>query len=151
MPIDECQELKNIKYKTMLLSGNKNTLSTVIRDISNLDILLDEENAQSKKESWNKLDKSVKINKINNYINKLSNEYKLSNEEGKRKNKRYIYHRIRISPWRIHRRGNTYIELLPTVFTCYHDIQIAECGGNEDHDKYRGCAKDLLGLKKQTM
>ena len=83
MPIDECQELKNIKYKTMLLSGNKNTLSTVIRDISNLDILLDEENAQSKKESWNKLDKSIKINKINNYINKLSNEYKLSNEEGK--------------------------------------------------------------------
>ena len=62
---DECQELNNIKYKTMLLSGNKKDLSTVIKDISNIDLLLDQENEQNKKETWNKLDKSIKINKIN--------------------------------------------------------------------------------------
>ena len=50
MSKDECQELKNIKYKTMLLNGNKNVLSTVINDISNLDLLLEEDqkNGRSK-------------------------------------------------------------------------------------------------------
>ena len=50
----------------MLLSGNKKDLSTVINDISNIDLLLDQENEQNKKETWNKLDKSAKLEKINN-------------------------------------------------------------------------------------
>ena len=53
-----------------VLNGNKKTLSSVINDVSNLDILLEEEIEQSKKESWNKLDKSVKMLKINEYIKK---------------------------------------------------------------------------------
>ena len=65
---DECQELKNLKYKTMLMSGNKKNLSSIINDVANLDLLLDEESEQNKKESWNKLDKSIKMNKINDYI-----------------------------------------------------------------------------------
>ncbi len=81
MPTEECQELKNIKYKTMLLNGNKKVLSSVIKDISNLDLLLDEETEQSKKESWNKLDKSAKMSKINDYIKKLSVQHKLSSQE----------------------------------------------------------------------
>ena len=81
MSIDECQELKNIKYKTSLLNGNKKSLSSVINDISNLDILLDEENKQSKKESWNRLDKSVKMNKINEYIKSLGRLHKLNVSE----------------------------------------------------------------------
>jgi hypothetical protein len=81
MPSEECQELKNIKYKTMLLNGNKKTLSSVINDVSNLDLLLDEETEQSKKESWNKLDKSVKMLKINEYIKKLTIQYKLTATE----------------------------------------------------------------------
>ena len=40
---NECQELKNIKYKTMLLNGNQKKLNSVINNISNLDILLDNE------------------------------------------------------------------------------------------------------------
>ena len=48
---DECQELRNIKYKTMLLSGNKKNLNSVIQDVKNLDLLLDNENEKSKKES----------------------------------------------------------------------------------------------------
>jgi hypothetical protein len=66
--LDECQELKNIKYKTMLLNGNKNTLSSVTKEFANLDVLLDEENKLNKKEAWNKLDKSIKLEKINEYI-----------------------------------------------------------------------------------
>uniref|UniRef100_A0A6C0AYK8 Uncharacterized protein n=1 Tax=viral metagenome TaxID=1070528 RepID=A0A6C0AYK8_9ZZZZ len=81
MSFDECQELKNIKYKTMLLNGNKKLLSSITNDISNIDLLLDEENAQNKKESWNKLDKSIKMDKINDYIVSLTSKYKLNKLE----------------------------------------------------------------------
>ena len=78
MSCEECQALKNIKYKSMLLGGNKklNTVS-ITNDIEKLDLLLDEENSQNKKESWNKLDKSVKMKKINEYIQTLATNYKL--------------------------------------------------------------------------
>ena len=73
MASEECRELKNLKYKTMLLNGNnKKTLSSVIKDVENLDLLLDEETQQNKKETWNKLDKSIKMNKINEYIKKFN-------------------------------------------------------------------------------
>ena len=81
MKNEECQELKNIKYKTMLLSGNKKTLNTIINDISNLDIILENETENSKKESWNRLDKSAKMNKINEYIKTLTPRYKLTKAE----------------------------------------------------------------------
>ena len=80
MSKDECQELKNIKYKTMLLGGNKK-LSSVIKDIDNLDFLLDEESEQNKKEAWNKLDKSIKMNKINEFIKILTTKHKLTQKE----------------------------------------------------------------------
>ena len=78
---EECMELKNIKYKTMLLNGNKKNLNSVINEASNLELLLEEESESNKKESWNKLDKSEKMNKISLYINRLINEHKLSNIE----------------------------------------------------------------------
>ena len=78
---EECMELKNIKYKTMLLNGNKKNLNSVINEASNLELLLEEESESNKKESWNKLDKSEKMNKITLYINRLINEHKLSNNE----------------------------------------------------------------------
>jgi len=81
MENEECLELKNIKYKTMLLNGNKKVLSSVINDISNLDLILDEESEQNRKESWNKLDKSVKMTKIQEYIKELSKKHKLTPAE----------------------------------------------------------------------
>tara|TARA_Y100000389_G_scaffold113691_3_gene110845 strand:- start:11899 stop:12372 length:474 start_codon:yes stop_codon:yes gene_type:complete len=81
MKNEECQELKNIKYKTMLLNGNKKTLNTIINDISNLDIILENETENSKKESWNRLDKSAKMNKINEYIKTIIPLYKLGKNE----------------------------------------------------------------------
>lgn len=84
MSYEECQELKNIKYKTMLLSGhNKKMIETVTNDISNLDLLLDKEIKQNKQETWNKLDKSIKMEKINNYIETLTSKHKLTNAEQK--------------------------------------------------------------------
>lgn len=78
----ECQELKNIKYKTMLLTGdNSKLVDSITNDISNLDLILDNESNINKKESWNKLDKSIKMEKINNYIDTLKKTHKLSKEE----------------------------------------------------------------------
>jgi len=78
---DECQELKNIKYKTMLLNGNTKSLNSVIKDVLNLDLILDTENEKSKRETWNKLDKSEKMNKIIQYIDKIKTTYQLTDEE----------------------------------------------------------------------
>ena len=71
MASEECRELKNLKYKTMLLSGNKKSFSSVIKDVENLDFLLDEETEQNKKETWNKLDKLILISRWELYTSKI--------------------------------------------------------------------------------
>jgi len=83
MSKQECQALQNIKYKTMLLnSTNKKTFtSSVTNDIDNIDTLLDNECNLNKKECWNKLDKSVKMDKINELIESLANKHSLNNAE----------------------------------------------------------------------
>lgn len=81
MSYEECQELKNIKYKTMLLNGKTNILNSLSNDVSNMDLLLDNECNENKKEGWNKLDKSIKMLKIQKYIEDLSIKYKLSKAE----------------------------------------------------------------------
>ena len=80
---EECQELKNIKYKTMLQSTNNNKLlvSSLTKDLSNADLLLDNECNNNKKETWNKLDKSIKMDKIGYYIESISSNYNLTNDE----------------------------------------------------------------------
>jgi hypothetical protein len=79
---EECHELKNIKYKTMLISGkNKELSSSISEDMSNLDIFLENESANNKKEVWNKLDKSMKIDKINLFIKTLKTKHKLDQDE----------------------------------------------------------------------
>lgn len=78
MSKNECQELKNIKYKTMLLSNNLDLNPNVKDDINNIDIFLEKESIFNKSEPWNKLDKTVKIKKINEYVNTLTKEHKLN-------------------------------------------------------------------------
>tara|TARA_B110001450_G_C17577805_1_gene463600 strand:- start:339 stop:851 length:513 start_codon:yes stop_codon:yes gene_type:complete len=73
----ECIELKNIKYKSMLLSTDNNTT-----DINGIEILLDEESKINKKEPWNKLDKTIKIRKLNYFVDELIKEkHKLTIKE----------------------------------------------------------------------
>ena len=92
---EECQELKNIKYKTMLQSTNNNKLlvSSLTKDISNADLLLDNECNNNKKETWNKLDKSIKMDKIGYYIESISSNYNLTNDE-KLSLKQYLSNQI---------------------------------------------------------
>jgi hypothetical protein len=83
MANEECQELKNIKYKNMLLSGNSNTINktTVNSKQSNIDMFLDKESKLNKNETWNKLNKTAKITQLNDYVDLITNEHQLSPEE----------------------------------------------------------------------
>ena len=77
--MDECQELKNIKYKTMLQNGdNSKLINTITNDISNMNLILENESLLNKKETWNKLDKSAKLEKILKYIDILKRKHKLT-------------------------------------------------------------------------
>lgn len=65
---ETCQELKDIRYKTMFITGNKQTNNS-ISDTSEIDIgiMLDKELNQNKAEPWSKLNKTAKIAKIKIY------------------------------------------------------------------------------------
>tara|TARA_B100001996_G_C18596385_1_gene568053 strand:- start:243 stop:740 length:498 start_codon:yes stop_codon:yes gene_type:complete len=77
-----CAELNNIKYKNMLLNGvgTMNTVSTNT-DQNSLDSILLKESNNNKNESWNKLNKTEKITKLNEYAVNLINTHSLTKIE----------------------------------------------------------------------
>jgi hypothetical protein len=80
----ECQELKNIRYKTMLLSGaNASIVPTSNVDSSCVEMILEQERMLNKKEPWSKLDKTIKIKKLHEFVDRLSKEKSLSPAETK--------------------------------------------------------------------
>jgi hypothetical protein len=78
---DECIELKNIKYKTMLLNGNPIVETKSSNNLSNLDKFLEDEKNSSKNEPWIKLNKTIKTQKILAFIETYKSDKKLSEEE----------------------------------------------------------------------
>jgi hypothetical protein len=80
--INNCQELKNITYKTMLLNGNNlNSKTNETIDKISLNNYLETESTASRKENWSKLDKTEKIKKLNTYSDTLASKYVLTDEE----------------------------------------------------------------------
>jgi hypothetical protein len=73
---EQCVELRNIKYKTMLLNGNPLKETKSMEDFSNLDKFLDNERNNNKIEPWCKLDKTIKTKKLLEF----ANSYKLDND-----------------------------------------------------------------------
>ena len=68
---DECLDLKNIQYKTMLLNGKTNNLSSLPNtDASLIDKCLENEMNISKNVSWTKLDRGDKLKKLKEYSSK---------------------------------------------------------------------------------
>jgi len=61
---DECQELKNIKYKTMLLNGAPLHETKSSNDFSNLEKFLEDEKNSNVIEPWCKLNKTTKTKKL---------------------------------------------------------------------------------------
>jgi len=67
-PQEECIELKNIKYKTMLINGVTLNESKASQSMHNLDKFLENEKNSSENEPWCKLNKTIKIKKITEYV-----------------------------------------------------------------------------------
>jgi hypothetical protein len=78
---NNCSELKNIKYKTMLLNGVQIPETKSSHDLSNLDKFLEHEKNNNVKEPWCKLNKTIKTIKIQDYVEVYKTENKLSEEE----------------------------------------------------------------------
>ena len=77
--VNECIELKNLKYKSMMLKNNQrrgdaamqmlhNTSAT--DSISNVEKYLDHERSRKTTDLWGKLDKTVKLSKLNAFAQK---------------------------------------------------------------------------------
>ena len=74
--MNECNELKTLKYKSMILNGGvpwpENKAST---NLSNLDKFLENEKITNSNEPWSKLDKTAKLKKLTIY----AENYKITN------------------------------------------------------------------------
>jgi hypothetical protein len=67
---DECIELKNIQYKSMLSGGNIIIDSTNVSDFNSLDKFLEDNNLQNLNENWAKIDHNTKYKKLINFAKK---------------------------------------------------------------------------------
>ena len=91
---EECQELKNIKYKN-LLNGNANsinsdTLNTQSK-MASLELFLEKESNHNKTEPWNKLDKTEKIKLLKEFAENIAKEeHNLDENETKELHKYFI-------------------------------------------------------------
>jgi len=74
---EECQELKNIKYQTMLLNSNSKIVSTK-KNSENLDDFLQKEKANNKNKPWSKLGRSTKLKKITEFVTQFAIEKEIS-------------------------------------------------------------------------
>lgn len=68
---EECLDLKNIKYQTMLLNGNSKIDSDKSNTL-NVDDLLNQETSNNKKKPWNKLGQTERRKKVDFFIKSFS-------------------------------------------------------------------------------
>ena len=80
-PVLECQELKNIKYKTMLLNGAPLQETKSSNNLTNLDKFLENEKNNNINEPWCKLNKTIKTKKLQDYVELYKTQNNLSDEE----------------------------------------------------------------------
>ena len=81
----DMKDLKNIKYKSMNLNNNNyNNLSPRdTNDVNNINDFLEKEKQIHTNEPWNKLDKTIKMNKIRAFIDDYSTINNLTSKESK--------------------------------------------------------------------
>ena len=71
----DCNELKTLKYKSMILNGIPWPENKSSSDLANLDKFLENEKITNSNEPWSKLDKTAKIKKLTLF----ADNYKISN------------------------------------------------------------------------
>lgn len=79
---EECHDLSNLKYKTLLENGKKNAFPTHRSvDASKIEAILENEMNTKKNQSWSRLDRIEKIDKLCQYAVKYCQENNLSAAE----------------------------------------------------------------------
>jgi hypothetical protein len=88
---DECLELKNIKYKTMLLNGNNKQFNdTKSEKMSEIDRFLENERKMNRAEPWGKLDQTQKMRKIEQFISTFKRDEQQIDETEQKQLKKYL-------------------------------------------------------------
>ena len=77
----ECVELRNIKYKSMLLKKSSPKQLTKYNSNNDIDTFLEKERTQNKEDQWVKLDKTMKIKKINAFVETYSIDNNLNDKD----------------------------------------------------------------------
>ena len=77
----DCNELKTLKYKSMILNGVPWPENKSSNDLANLDKFLENEKINNSNEPWSKLDKTAKIKKLALFAENYKTEQNLSDEE----------------------------------------------------------------------
>jgi hypothetical protein len=85
-----CHDLTNLKYKTLLNRKSKLVIKSYNEDnkIEFIDKLLENEKNINMNVSWNKLDKTIKLKYLNDFVNNIT-KYKLTTNE-KQDLKKYL-------------------------------------------------------------
>jgi len=78
---EEYQEIQNIKYKNMLLNGIHTNENKSSSDLSSLEKFLEAEKINNSNEPWCKLNKTIKIKKILDFVDLYSKEKNFDEEE----------------------------------------------------------------------
>ena len=77
-----CREYINLNYKNVVENGKPLANNDVIvYEDDVLDSFLNNDIELNKKETWNRLNKTIKLRKINSFSETLKNEYDLNEEE----------------------------------------------------------------------
>ena len=79
---DECMELKNIKYQTMLLNNNSKIFESV-PNITNIEKFLTKDKEVHKNKPWSKLNKGTKIKLLTNFADEYQKKNEINDKEKK--------------------------------------------------------------------
>ena len=78
---EECIELRNMKYKSMLLKKTNAKQLTKCNSNVDIDSFLEKERTQNKEDQWTKLDKSMKISKIVAFVDNYASDKNLNDKD----------------------------------------------------------------------
>jgi hypothetical protein len=81
---DECIELKNIQYKSMLTGGNiicSDNKTEIISDLNILDKFLEDNKLHNQYDNWNKIDNFSKLKKLLDYTEVYVRHNELTDSE----------------------------------------------------------------------
>jgi hypothetical protein len=79
--IDECQEVKTIRYKNILFNGIHLTPTKSSNNLSSLEKFLEDEKINNSNEPWCKLNKTIKTKKLADFVDVYSKEKNFTEEE----------------------------------------------------------------------